>query len=59
MEFQLVGTSEANIDKGQMSDESPIGAALMGGKVGDVVDVETPSGVIKFEILGISKKEED
>lgn len=59
MEFQIVGTSEANIDKGQMSDESPIGAALMGHKIGEVVDVETPSGVIQFEILEISKKEEE
>ncbi len=59
MEFQIVGTSEANIDKGKMSDESPIGAALMGHKIGEVVDVETPSGVIKFEILDISKKEEE
>lgn len=59
MEFQIVGTSEANIDKGQMSDESPIGAALMGHKIGEVVDVETPSGMIQFEILDISKKEEE
>lgn len=59
MEFQIVGTSEANIDKGQMSDESPIGAAIIGKKIGDVVDVETPSGVIQFEILDISKKEEE
>lgn len=59
MELQIVGTSEANIDKGQMSDESPIGAAIIGKKTGDVVDVETPSGVIQFKILDISKKEED
>ena len=57
--FQIVGTSEANIDKGQMSDESPIGAALIGHKIGEVVDVETPSGVIQFEILEISKKEDE
>ncbi len=59
MEFQIVGTSEANIDKGQMSDESPIGAALLGHKIGEVVDVEAPSGMLQFEILEISKKEED
>lgn len=58
MEFQIVGTSEANIDKGQMSDESPIGAALIGHKIGETVDVETPSGMIQFEILNISKKED-
>lgn len=59
MEFQLVGTSEANIDKGKMSDESPIGAAILGRKVGEVVDVETPSGIVQVEILEISKKEEE
>ncbi len=59
MEFQIVGTSEANIDKGQMSDESPIGAALLGHKIGEIVDVEAPSGMLQFEILEISKKEED
>ncbi len=59
MEFQLVGTSEASIEKGKMSDESPIGAALLGHKIGDVVDVEAPSGVLQIKILEISKKEED
>ena len=59
MEFQIVGTSEANIDKGQMSDESPIGAALLGHKIGETVDVEAPSGMLQFKILEISKKEED
>ena len=59
MEFQIVGTSEANVDKGQMSDESPIGAALLGHKIGETVDVEAPSGMLQFKILEISKKEED
>ena len=59
LEFQIVGTSEANIDKGQMSDESPIGAALIGHKVGETVEVETPSGILEFEILDISKKEDE
>lgn len=58
LEFQIVGTSEANIEKGKMSDESPIGAALIGKKIGDTVEVETPSGIIYFEILDISKKED-
>ena len=59
MEFQIVGTSEANIAIGQMSDESPIGAALIGHKIGETVEVETPSGILAFEILDIRKKEED
>lgn len=59
MEFQIVGTSEASIDKGLMSDESPIGAALIGHKIGETIEVETPSGVLGFKILEISKKEEE
>ncbi len=59
LEFQIVGTSEANIAIGQMSDESPIGAALIGHKIGETVEVETPSGILAFEILDIRKKEED
>ena len=55
-EYQLVGFTQANPVKGKISDESPVGKALMGHKVGDVVDVDTPSGIIKYEILEISKK---
>ena len=42
-----------------MSDESPIGAALIGHKVGDEVDVETPDGIEKFRILEIKKEDEE
>ena len=59
MEFKMVGTKEADIDAGKMSDESPIGAAITGHKVGDVVDVETPSGVIQFKVLEIRKEDEE
>ncbi len=55
MEFKMVGTKEADINSGRLSDESPIGAAILGHKVSEVVDVETPSGVLKFEILDIRK----
>ncbi len=58
MEFKMVGTNEADINNGKMSDESPIGAAIMSRVVGDVVDVETPSGSISFKILEIRKDEE-
>ena len=58
MEFKMVGTNEADINNGKMSDESPIGAAIMSRVVGDVVDVETPSGVFSFKILEIRKDEE-
>ena len=59
MTFQIVGTSEANIDKGHMSDESPIGKALIGHSVGETVTAEAPSGEIQFKILNITKKEEE
>ncbi len=55
LEFKMVGTKEADIDNGKMSDESPIGKAIMEHKVGDEVDVETPSGTFKVKILEIRK----
>ena len=59
MEFKMVGTKEADISNGKMSDESPIGAAILGREVGEEVDVETPSGIVKFKILEIRKDDED
>jgi len=59
MEFRIVGTKEADINTGKLSDESPIGAAIIGHKVGETVDVETPSGILKFEVLDIRKEDED
>lgn len=58
MEFKMVGTNEADINNGKMSDESPIGAAIMNRAVGDEVSVETPSGVISFKVLEIRKDED-
>lgn len=59
MEFKMVGTKEADIDSGRMSDESPIGAAIMGKAVGEEVDVETPGGTLGFKILEIRKDDEE
>jgi len=55
MEFQIIGKAQANPDENRISDESPVGRALLGHKEGDIVDVEVPSGVVQFEILRISK----
>lgn len=55
IDYQIVGSTEADPDAGKISDESPIGSALLTHKIGETVDVETPGGVIKFEILKISK----
>lgn len=54
--YHIVGSSEANPLDGKISDESPIGKALISHKTGDVVDVETPSGLLKFKIISIFKK---
>lgn len=54
-DYRIVGSNEADPDSGLISDESPIGAALLGHKVGDMVQVEAPAGVIEFEVLGISR----
>lgn len=53
--FSIVGSTEVDPVHGKISDESPIGQALMGHKVGDIVDAETPGGVLQFEILEIFK----
>ena len=55
MEFKMVGTKEADIDSGKMSDESPIGRAIMGREVGEEVEIETPQGEVKMKILEIRK----
>jgi transcription elongation factor GreA len=51
--YHLVGAKEADPRKGKISNESPIGSALMDHKIGDVVEAETPGGKIKFKILKI------
>ena len=53
LEYKIVGSTEANSLKGKISNESPVGMALIGKKVGDVVDVETQVGVLKYKVLGI------
>jgi transcription elongation factor GreA len=52
-EFTIVGPSEADPLEGLISNESPIGKAFIGHKKGDVVEVDTPSGIIKYKILSI------
>ena len=55
MEFYIVGSPEANSLQNKISNESPVGQALIGKKVGDVVDVETQVGVIQYEVLEIQR----
>lgn len=55
LEYKIVGSTEANSLKGKISNESPVGMALIGKKIGDVVDVETQVGVLKYKVLGIHR----
>ena len=55
MEFRIVGSTEANSLQNKISNESPVGHALLGRKVGDVVDVETQVGVIQYKVLEIQR----
>ncbi len=56
MEYTIVGSTEANPDEGRISDESPIGSAILGHKVDEIVDVELPNGeIIQFKVLEINK----
>lgn len=54
-EYLIVGSTEADPLKGKISDESPLGIALLGHKVGEVVVVEAPMGKLEYEITNISK----
>ena len=54
-EYQIVGTAEANINNGRISNESPVGAALIGHAVGDVVDINVPGGTMSYKVLEIKK----
>ena len=54
-EYHFVGSQEADPMDGKISDESPFGKAMLGKKVGDVVEVEAPIGIVKYEIIKIEK----
>lgn len=54
-EYHFVGSQEANPIEGKISDESPFGKAMLGNKVGDIVEVDAPAGVVKYKILEICK----
>ncbi len=53
MKYQLVSETEANLKEKKISVTSPIGKGLLGKKVGEIADITTPNGIIKFEILNI------
>lgn len=55
LEYKLVGSTEANSLKGKISNESPVGRALIGAKVGDIVSVETQAGDLTYKVLEIQR----
>ena len=55
LEYKIVGSTEANSLKGKISNESPVGKALIGSKVGDTVEVETQAGMIQYKVLEIQR----
>ena len=55
LQYKIVGFAQADPDEGKISDESPVGKALIGHRVGETVEVEAPIGLLKFVIKEISK----
>ena len=55
LEYKIVGSTEANSLKGKISNESPVGKALLGKQVGDTVTVETPAGEFSYKVLSIHR----
>ena len=53
--YKIVGSTEANSLKGKISNESPVGKALIGKKVGDLVSVETQVGIVQYKVLDIQR----
>lgn len=55
LEYKIVGSTESNSLKGKISNESPVGKALLGAKVGDQVSVDTQAGVLSYKVLAIQR----
>ena len=55
VDFRIVGSTEANSLEGKISNESPVGHALIGKMVGDQIDVETQAGLMQYKVLEISR----
>ena len=55
VEYKIVGSTEANSLQGKISNESPVGKALIGATVGQTVEVETQMGICRYKVLGITR----
>ncbi len=56
MDVTIVGSNEADSLKQKISNESPLGEALIGAKAGDIIEVQAPGGAFKYKVLGIKKQ---
>ena len=54
-EYRIVGSTESDPLEGKISDDCPLGKALLGQRVGDSINVETPGGIVKYTVISISK----
>lgn len=55
LSYKIVGSTEANSLKGKISNESPVGKALIGARVGETIEVETQAGILKYKVLEIKR----
>ena len=55
MEYTIVGSAEADPYEGKISNESPVGSALLGKEKEEIVEVQVPDGIIKYQILSITR----
>ena len=55
LEYTIVGSTEVDLSQNKISNESPIGSALLGAKKNQIVEAQTPGGVIKYKVLAIKK----
>ena len=55
LDYKIVGSTEANSLEGKISNESPVGKALIGAHKDDIVDVETPAGIMQYKVLSIQR----
>ena len=55
LEYTIVGSTEVDLSQNKISNESPIGASLLGAKKNDIVEAETPGGIVRYKILAIKK----
>ena len=54
-EYRIVGSTESDPIEGKISDDCPLGKTLLGQRVGDSINVETPGGIVKYTVMSISK----